>query len=190
MQRRDHMGGRGEAPLPGFHHVDVLVVQVHRQRVRVASRGGQRFLAGEDKTHPRYTFQAFAGGGDQRVERYFLRIHGQCAEGAHGVDDQAFAVLRDDLGDFGQRIENAGAGFAVDQRHVRNVSVGAQQAVDVGGGGRFVFGGFEGAERAAEHFADFRQALAVRAIDQHEDFAVARHQRADRRFDGKSAAAL
>ena len=99
-------------------------------------------------------------------------------------------MLRNDLGDLGQRIENAGAGFAVDQRHVGDVSVGAQQAVDVSGGGRFVFGGFEGAERAAEHFADLRQALAIRAIDQHEDFAVARYQRADRRFDGEGAAAL
>ncbi|MNT84420.1 hypothetical protein D3C72_2244290 [compost metagenome] len=71
-----------------------------------------------------------------------------------------------------------------------NIAVGAQQAVDVGGGGRFIFSGFEGAERAAEHFANLRQTLAVGAVDQHQDFAVTRHQCADCRFNSEGAAAL
>lgn len=99
-------------------------------------------------------------------------------------------MLRDDVGDFRQWVEDPGAGFAVNQRDVGDVGIGAQQAVDVGGGGRLVFGGFKSAETAAEHFADFRQAFAVGAVDQHQDFAVARHQRADRCFDRERAAAL
>ena len=99
-------------------------------------------------------------------------------------------MLGNDLGNLCQRVENPGAGFAVDQRNVGDAGVGPQQAVDVGGGGRLVFSGFEGAERAAQVFTDFRQALAVRAVDQHQHFAVTRHQCADRRFDGEGPAAL
>jgi hypothetical protein len=31
VQGGDHMGGRGKAPLPGFGHVGVLIVQIHGQ---------------------------------------------------------------------------------------------------------------------------------------------------------------
>ena len=148
------------------------------------------FFASEDKTHPRHAFQTLAGGGDQCVERHLLRVHRQCAEGTHGIDDQAFAVLLNDLGNLRQRIENPGAGFAMDQRNVSDIAVGAQQTIDVGGGGRFVFGGFESAERAAKHFADLRQTLAVGTVNQHQYFAVTRHQSADGGFDGEGAAAL
>ena len=190
MQGGDHVSRRGEAPLAGLGHVGVLVIQVHRQRMRVAGGTGQGFFASEDEAHARHAFQAFARGGDQCIERDLLSVDRQGAEGTHGVDDQTFAVLRDDLGDFGQRVEDAGAGFAVDQCNVGDTGIGPQQTVDVGGSGRFVFGGFEGAERAAEHFANFRQAFAVGAVDQHQNLAIARHQGADCRFDGKSAAAL
>ena len=99
-------------------------------------------------------------------------------------------MLLDHLGDFRQRVEDAGAGFAVNQGNVGDAGIGAQEAVDVGGGGRFVFGGFESAERAPEYFADLRQAFAVGTVDQHQDLAVTGHQGADRRFDGEGAAAL
>ncbi|MNR10592.1 hypothetical protein D3C85_1268500 [compost metagenome] len=124
VQRRDHMGRRGEAPLAGLGHVGVLVLQVHRQRMRVAGGAGQGFFASEDKTHARHALQAFARGGDQCVERHLLRIHWQGAEGAHGVDDQALAVLRHYLGDLWQRIEDAGTGFAVNQGDMGNVLIG------------------------------------------------------------------
>ena len=68
--------------------------------------------------------------------------------------------------------------------------VGGQQAVDVGGGGRLVFGSFEGAVGTTQHFAYLRQALAIGAIDQHQDLAITRHQGADGRFHGEGAAAL
>jgi len=70
------------------------------------------------------------------------------------------------------------------------MAVGLQQEVDVGGAAGFVLGGFKGAEIAAEHFADLRQALAIGAVDQHQHLAVAWHQGADGRFDGEGAAAL
>ncbi|MNP31696.1 hypothetical protein D3C76_1248310 [compost metagenome] len=100
-------------------------MQVHRQGVRVAGGVGQGFLAGEHETHARHAFQAFAGSGDQRIERHLLGVHRQRAEGAHRIDDQAFAVLLDHLGDFRQRIEDAGAGFAVNQGHMSDSAIGA-----------------------------------------------------------------
>jgi hypothetical protein len=41
---------------------------------------------------PGTPFQAFAGGGDQCIERHLLRVDGQGAERTHGVDDQTLAV--------------------------------------------------------------------------------------------------
>ncbi|MNP29177.1 hypothetical protein D3C76_1221870 [compost metagenome] len=96
----------------------------------------------------------------------------------------------DDFGDGFQRVEDAGAGLAVDQRDVGDFRIGLQQALDVGGGGRHVFFGFKGAELAADDLADLRQALAVGAVDQHQDLAITRHQGTDRGFHGEGAAAL
>ena len=124
--------------------------------------------------------QALAGGGDQGIERNFPGIDPDRPEGAHGIDDQALAVTLDDLGDGLERIEDAGAGLAVDQRHMADRRIGGQQALDVSGGGRHVLFGLEGAEGPLQDLADLRQALAVGTVDQHQDLAVARHQGADR----------
>lgn len=190
MQGGDHVGRRGKAPLAGFGHVAVLVEQVHRQGMAVALGGRQRGFFGKDKAHARHAFQAFAGGGDQRRKRYFAGIDWQCTEGAHGVDDQAPAVVFDDLGNLRQWVENAGAGFTMDQRNVGDGAIGVQQAVHIGGGGGLVFSGFEGAEWAAKHFANLRQTLAIGAVDQHQHLAIARNQGAEGGFDGEGATAL
>jgi hypothetical protein len=47
----------------------VLVVQVHGQALAVAGAAVQDGLAQEHEAHARHAFQAFAAGGDQRVER-------------------------------------------------------------------------------------------------------------------------
>ena len=75
MQGGDHVGRRGEAPLAGFGHVAVLVEQVHRQGMAVALCRGQCVFFRKDKAHARYAFQAFARGGDQRVEGDFAGIN-------------------------------------------------------------------------------------------------------------------
>ncbi|MCY1406346.1 hypothetical protein D9M71_216080 [compost metagenome] len=190
MQGRDDVGRRGEAPLAGLGHVGELVVQIHGQGMRVALGGGQRLLVGKHEAHARHALQALAGCSDQGVERHLAGVNRQGAEGTHGVDDQALAVLGNDLGDLWQRIEDAGTGFAMNQRHMGDAAVGAQQAVDIGGGGGLVFSGFEGAVCTPQHFADLGQALAVGAVDQHQDLAVAGDQRADGCFHGEGAAAL
>ena len=75
MQGGDHVGRRGEAPLSGLGHIGVLVEQVHRQGMAVALGRSQRRFFGKDKAHPRHAFQAFARGGNQRVEGDFTGIN-------------------------------------------------------------------------------------------------------------------
>ena len=145
---------------------------------------------GRRRSPSRDALQALAGGGDQGVERDCPGIDPDRPEGTHGIDDQALAVTLDDLGDGLQRIEDAGTGLAVDQRHMADRRIGGQQALDISGGGRHVLFGLEGAEGPLQDLADLRQALAVGTVDQHQDLAVARHQGADRRFHGEGAAAL
>ncbi len=81
-------------------------------------------------------------------------------------------------------------GFAMDQRDMTDRRIGEQPLFDLGRIARLVLGGFQGAESSAEHRADGRQALAIGAIDQYQNLAVAGHQRADGRLHGKGPAAL
>ena len=60
VQRGDHVGRWGEAPLAGLGHVVVLLKEVHREGVTVALGGAQCVFFGEDKPHARHAFQAFA----------------------------------------------------------------------------------------------------------------------------------
>ncbi|MNJ56054.1 hypothetical protein D3C77_515830 [compost metagenome] len=80
VQRCDNMSGRGEAPLAGFGHVGMLILQVHGQRRRIAFGRSQRGFVGENEAHARHAFQAFARGSDQGIERYFACVDWQCAE--------------------------------------------------------------------------------------------------------------
>ncbi len=137
VQGGDHMGRRGEAPLAGLGHVGVLVEQVHRQGMAVALGGGQCLLLGKTKPMPGTPSRHLPEAAISASNGTFAGINRQGAEGTHGVDDQALAVVVNDLGDLRQRIENAGAGFAVDQRDVGDARVGLEQTVDIGGGGGF-----------------------------------------------------
>nr|GFD56687.1 hypothetical protein [Tanacetum cinerariifolium] len=56
----DDMGWGRKAPLACFGHIAVLVVEIHRQRMRIALRLIQCLLVGEHKAHARYPLQAFA----------------------------------------------------------------------------------------------------------------------------------
>jgi hypothetical protein len=67
-------------------------VQVHGQRLAAAGAALQHGLAQEHEAHAGHAFQAFAAGGDERVEADLAGVDLAGAEGAHGVDDQALAV--------------------------------------------------------------------------------------------------
>ncbi|MNG01977.1 hypothetical protein D3C84_849800 [compost metagenome] len=81
------------------------------------------------------------------------------------------------VGDFAQRIENAGAGFAMDEEDVGDVRVVPEQGVHFLGLRRQVIPFVQGNERAAEVLQGLCCALAVGAIHQHQRFTVARDGR-------------
>ena len=174
-ERCDDVGRWREAPLAGLFHVDVLVVQVHRQRVRVAGRGGHRLVADEDEAHSRHAFETLAAGGDERVETDLARIDRQRRERAHRVDDEALAVARAHVGDGLQRVEHAGAGLAVDEADVGDAGVGAERLVELVGRDRRVLGVAEDRRPAPHQRREPAEPLAVGAVVEHEDVAVLRH---------------
>ena len=190
VERDDDVRRRRVAPLRRLLHVRPLIVQVERERGRVAGAALEHRAAGEDEAHAGRPLDALARGGDQRVERHRARVDGDRRERAHRIDDQALAVPRDHRRDLRQRIEDAGRRLAVDQADVRDRRVGGEQPVDVLRRRRHVLGGLERREPAAHHPGELREARAVRAVDQHQHVTVARHQRVDRRLDRKRAAAL
>ena len=74
---------------------------------------------------------------------------GKRAERAHRIDDEALAVARDDGGDLGQRIQDAGRRLAMDEPDMRDRRVRREQAVDVLRRRRHVVGGLERATAGA-----------------------------------------
>ena len=111
-------------------------------------------------------------------------------EGAHGIDNESLAAFRAFGGDIRQRVENACAGFAVHLRDMRNGRVGIERVCDHFSGRRLVLGNGQFNGVASEVFADFQDALAVGAVLRHQHLAVAGHDGADGRLDGKGTAAL
>ena len=133
-----------EAPLRGLLHVDPLVMQVHGQRMAVAFGAFERAAARDDETHAGRPLEALARGGDHGIERDLTGVELERAEGAHRIDDQAPPLPRHGLGHGAERIEDAGAGLAVDQRHVRDRGIRRQRALDVRGVHRGVLGVVDG----------------------------------------------
>ncbi|MCY1459053.1 hypothetical protein D9M71_764920 [compost metagenome] len=94
------------------------------------------------------------------------------------------------ISDFAQRIENAGAGFAMDDEDVGDVRIVPEQGVDFLGLGRQVIALVQGDEGATEVFQGLGGALAVGAIHQHQCLAVTRDGSGQGRFHRVAAAAL
>src|SRR5438874_8298211 len=190
IEGRDHMGRRCVTPLRGLLHVDPLVVQVQRQRMAVALAALQRAAAHDDEAHPRWPLEALARGGHDGIERGVARVDLERAAGAHGIHDQALAMTGDDLRDLWQRVEDAGAGFTVHQRHVRDRGIGGERALDVRGGELRVLRVIDRGQLAAEHPAYSRDALTVCAVLRDQHVSRAWNQRTDRGLDRERAAAL
>ena len=154
-----------------------------RQRSSASRRAMTKPMPGGPSTHLPDAAISASNGVVRGVDR-------QRRERAHRVDDQPAAVARHDRGDLGQRVEDARRRLAVDQPDVGDRRVGGEQPVDVLRRRRHVVGGLEGRQPAAHHLRELRHPRAVGAVDQHQQVAVARHQRVDRRLDRERAAAL
>jgi hypothetical protein len=83
-------------------------------------------------------------------KRTFAGIDVERPERAHRIDDQALVVACADMADLLQRIQDPGAGLAVDQAHVRDALVGRQPRIELVGRNRLVLAPLHD-RRAAPH---------------------------------------
>ena len=190
MQGHHHVGGRREAPLPGLLHVDILVVQVHRQRLAAAGAALQYRPADEHKTHAGHALQALATGRNQGIESGLARIDLQRGERAHGIHDQPAVKLGADIGHRLQGVEYAGTGFTVDQHHMGDGGVFLQSLRQCLGVDRAGLVKAHGAAAPPHQAGDAGGSLAISAVVQHQHMAVMRHQGGDGGFHAEGAAAL
>ena len=189
-QRGDDMRRRREAPLPGLLQILPLVEEVERERLAVAPGLLESGPAGDHEAHARHSLEALPGSGDERLEAQTAGVDRNGPIRAHGVDDQAAAPGGDHLRDGGQRIQDPGPGFAVHLRHVRDRGIRGESRIDPGRVRRCAFVVREDHHLPAEAVHDAHDALAVAAVVRHQNLALARHQRSERRFDRERSAAL
>src|SRR5437016_2914066 len=95
-----------------------------------------------------------------------------------------------DLRNLVEWVEDAGAGFTVHQRHVRDRGIRRECALHVTGGNLSVLRVIDGRQLAAEHPAYFGDALTVSAVLRDQHVSGAWDQRADRCLDRERAATL
>ena len=101
----------------------MLVKKVHGQALALAFAGREHGFADEDKAHAGHAFQTLAAGRNERVKAQGLGVDGQGRKAAHGVNDQALAMAFTHGGHLGQRVQDTGTGFAVDEHHVADAGV-------------------------------------------------------------------
>ena len=110
------------------------------------------FFASRAKPTPGDTLEAFVGRGYDGVRLEYAQIDGDRAEGAHGIDDQAFVRVRDNVGDFGERIEYPRRGFTMNGGDMGDIAVLLQQFGEMGGVGVGHFPPFHIRRRAGPFF--------------------------------------
>ena len=186
----DDMDRRGEAVLASALEAGILVVEIEHQRGGVALGLGQRALAGDDEAEAGNALDALVRGGGDGVEIDLAAVERQGAEGAHRVDQQAAAMALGQRGDRLDRIADAARRLAMDREDMGDRGVGDQHAVDLGEVRRGVLGSLVHGDGAAGDLQDTLGALAIGAVDQDQDLAVARHEGGQHRLDGEGAGAL
>lgn len=182
--------GRREPPLSGPLHAHPLVVQIERQGRRVALGGAKRLFAHEREADAGHPLEALVGRSGNGLERHFACVERQGAERAHRVDQEPPAGRGGDCGDAFDRVEDAGGGLAVHRRDVRDRPVCGQRPCQRGDIVGPVLRRLERHHLAAVIARHLDHALAVGAVDQDQQPAVPRHERAEHGLDHERAAAL
>ena len=158
VERRQHVGGRGEAPLPGALEVAPLVVEIEAQRVGIARALGQRRWPRHDEADPGHALEALVGRRHDRVAREVVQVERQRAEGAHGVEQEPPPAALDDLRDLADRVQDPRRRLAVHGGDVGDGGIGGEGGVQRGGRGRHVLRCLERGARAAHHVEDAHHA--------------------------------
>ncbi|MNI67203.1 hypothetical protein D3C73_1228220 [compost metagenome] len=94
------------------------------------------------------------------------------------------------IGDFAQWVEDAGAGFAMNEKDIGDVGVGLEQGVYFLGQRGQVIALVEGDEVTTEVFQGLGGTLAISAVHQHQRLAVSGNGGGQRSLHRVTAAAL
>ena len=191
VESGDNLRGRSvDGPLTIGLEAPPLVEQIEAEGRSVARRPLQP-VAFDDREgnagDPLQTFVLLATNAAKRVSR---ASSGSAPECAHCVDDQRPAVVRAYLRHLLDRIEHAGGGLAVNRRNMGDPAIGTERPLQPVRRDRLHLGPMQGGDAASDHAGDRRHAASVGAVDQHQELARRRQQRADRRLDRERSAAL
>ncbi len=145
---------------------------------------------GDNVAKSRHALQPLVGGPDQGGERRDGAIDRHGAERAHRVHDQPASGGLNGGSDRPQWVQQPAGGLAMHQCHVGEGRVFGQRGGDGGGVDHVVLRHLQHAAQPAQPARHGSDAATIGAVDQHQHFAVAWHQRADRRLHCEGAAAL
>jgi hypothetical protein len=112
------------------------------------------------------------------------------SSGAHRIDQEPATMAGRDFGDPLDRVEDARGGLALHRRDVADRPLLGEHAIERAGVVRLVLRRFQHRHLAAMIARHPDHALAVGAVDQDQELAVPRHERAEHRLDHEGAAAL
>ena len=110
---------------------------------------------------PGTTFQAFARGRDQRIERVARTSIGRAAKELIASTIRRLPVAGGDAAISSQRVEDARAGLAMDLSDMRDGRVGAQRGLDAGDVGDLVLAVRQDDSLAAEVIQNSDYAPAI-----------------------------
>src|SRR5262245_9333589 len=190
VEGHQHVCRRREPPLARLLHRHPLVVEVEAQRGRVAGGGLEHGPADDREAHAGHPFQALVGRGHQRIDGEAPDVDRQRAERAHRVQQEPAAKPDGDRRDLLDRVEDPRGRLAVDDGDVGDGRIVHERPLDRGRVHGFVLGRLDHRVRAVQVLADSHHALAVGAVDQDQELAPGRHQRADHRFDDEGSNSL
>ena len=189
-QRGHDLHRRGETPLPRGFEAAPLLPYIQADADAVAFTACQMSGFGDNVAKPRHALQPLVGGPDQGDKRCDGAIDRHGAERAHCVHDQPASGGLNDGSNRPQWVQQPAGGLAMHQRHVGEGRVLRQRSGDGGRVDYLVLRRLQHTAQPAQPARHSSDAAAVRAVDQHQQFAVAWHQRADCRLHREGAAAL
>ena len=190
-QRGDHVRRRRVAPLRRLLHVDVLVVQIHRQRMRSCRRGSRARFPARSRSPCRARLRGICRSPRpaHRTESARTSI-GSAANELIASTISPLPCLRHACATPARSFSMPAPVSQCTCATCVIDGIGSERRLDDRGGGRLILRHREIDDRAIQILADSHDARAVRAVVRHQHLAVARHQRADRSLDRKCAAAL
>src|ERR1051325_518757 len=112
------MGGGGVRKLPVFLDPLELIQQVEAETPRVTLAGQQGSASANHEGKTRNAFDALVRRGNQEIYSRVREMDRNSAEAAHGIDHVGPTLAFDHAAGFGNWVEEAGGGLAVNHSDV------------------------------------------------------------------------